>query len=307
MRAVVNTPDGAAPTEIRAVDTPDPQPDEALVEVHAFGLNRGELTLLARRPEGWRPGQDVGGVVLRAAADASGPPQGARVVAQADQGGWAEQAAVPTSRLATIPGTVSFEQAATLPVAGLTALRTLRLGGALLGQAVLLTAANGGVGRFQVELAAAAGARVTAVARPEHAEDLRALGAETVVAEVGQAAGLFGLIAESVGGTTFTAAIDKLEPGGLIVWFGNSSREPMSIGGFEFRDHANARVHFFFVYGTEAAAPFGPDLQLLATLVGQDRLHPSIGFTADWSQVSEAVAALRERRVPGKAVLTVTH
>ncbi len=73
MLAIVNTPKGSAPVELREVPEPQPAPNEALVEVRAFSLNRGELRLFQIRPEGWRPGQDISGVVLRAAADGSGP------------------------------------------------------------------------------------------------------------------------------------------------------------------------------------------------------------------------------------------
>ena len=73
MLAFVNTPSAPLPVELREVAEPQPAADEALVEVHAFSLNRGELALLAMRPEGWRPGQDVAGVVVQAAADGSGP------------------------------------------------------------------------------------------------------------------------------------------------------------------------------------------------------------------------------------------
>lgn len=79
--------------------------------------------------EGWRPGQDIAGEVLRPAPDGSGLPAGARIVALMDEAGWAERAAVPTQRIATLPDQVSFVHAATLPIAGLTALRTLRFGG----------------------------------------------------------------------------------------------------------------------------------------------------------------------------------
>ncbi|HEX3414492.1 MAG TPA: hypothetical protein VHT00_22535, partial [Stellaceae bacterium] len=69
MLAVVNTPNGVAPVELREVPAPQPAPNEALVEVRAFSLNRGELRLFQVRPEGWRPGQDVSGVVVQSAAD----------------------------------------------------------------------------------------------------------------------------------------------------------------------------------------------------------------------------------------------
>ena len=134
MLAVVNTPSAPIPVELREVGEPEPAADEAIVEVHAFSVNRGELALLGIRPEGWRPGQDIAGVVVQAAADGSGPKEGTRVVALADGGGWAQRVAAPTARMAALPDNVSFASAATLPVAGLTALRTVRLGGALLGR-----------------------------------------------------------------------------------------------------------------------------------------------------------------------------
>src|SRR5260370_784426 len=128
----------ATPAEIREVAEPSASPDEAIVEVHAFSLNRGELRLLATRPEGWRPGQDVAGVVIRQAADGSGPPDGSRVVALVDEGGWSQRVAASTAHMATLPDDVSFAAAATLPIAGITALRTLRYGGVLLGLRLLL-------------------------------------------------------------------------------------------------------------------------------------------------------------------------
>ena len=103
MLALVNTPNGPAPVEVRELPEPQPAPNEALVEVRAFSLNRGELRLMQIRPEGWRPGQDIGGVVLQPAADGSGPEAGTRVVALANNGGWAQRAAVPAPRTAALP------------------------------------------------------------------------------------------------------------------------------------------------------------------------------------------------------------
>src|SRR5262249_40190445 len=162
MLAIVNTPGLSEPVAIREVAEPEPAPNEALVAVHAFSLNRGELRLFQVRPEGWRPGQGIAGIVVKAAADGSGPPAGTRVVALTDQGGWAQRAAAPSHRMAALADNVSYGAAASLPVAGLTALRTLRHGAPLLGKRVLITGAAGGVGNLAVQLAARSGARVTA-------------------------------------------------------------------------------------------------------------------------------------------------
>jgi len=138
--AIVNTPNGPEPVAIRETAEPEPAPNEAIVAVQAFSLNRGELRLFQIRPEGWCPGQDIAGVVVKAAADGSGLPAGTRIVALTDQAGWAQHAAVPSHRMTALPDNISFAAAASLPVAGLTALRTVRHGAPLLGKRVELIA-----------------------------------------------------------------------------------------------------------------------------------------------------------------------
>jgi NADPH:quinone reductase-like Zn-dependent oxidoreductase len=236
MLAAVNTPNGKAPVELRQTPEPAPGLHEALVAVQAFSLNRGELRSFRNNEEGWIPGQDISGIVLRQAADGSGPPAGARIVALMDEFGWAERAAVPTQRIAVLPDTVSFAAAAALPVAGLTALRTLRHGAPLLGKRVLITGAAGGVGHLAVQLAARSGARVFAVAgRPERAAGLRELGASDVVVGIEQAQGRFGLILESAGAASLATALHLVDANGAVVVFGNSSGEMTSISFADFR------------------------------------------------------------------------
>jgi len=306
MLALVNTPNGSAPVELREIPDPAPARDEALVEVRAFSLNRGELSSFARNKEGWVPGQDIAGVVLRQAASGKGPPAGTRVVALVDEFGWAERAAVPSHRMAALPGEVSFAQAATLPVAGLTALRTLRHGGALVGRRVLITGAAGGVGTLAVQIAARSGAHVTAVVgQAERAAGVQELGAAEVVEGIENASGRFALILESAGGASLAKAIQLVEPKGTVVVYGNSSVEPTTIGFADFRGAPNARVQTFSYFTSEAEERFAPDLALLVSLIAEGSLKPRIGLERSWRDLLQVGDQLRDRRVAGKAVFRV--
>ncbi len=305
MRALVNTPGGSSPVELRDLPEPELGLGEVLVEVKAISLNRGELTSFRNNPEGWRPGQDVAGVVASAPPDHTELRAGSRVVALLDEAGWAERVAVPLHRLAALPDTVSFEQAAALPVAGLTALRTVRYGEPLLGRKVLVNGAAGGVGTLAVQLAAAAGARVTAVARAENADAMRALGAIDVADSIDAARGSFRLILESVGGTALKAAFGRVEPNGTIVVFGNSSHQPTEIAFNDFYAAQNARVQSFFSFSSGPEEAFASDLALLAGLVADGSLKPQIGAVRSWRELAQAAAELAGRRLTGKAVFRI--
>ncbi|HEV8193962.1 MAG TPA: alcohol dehydrogenase, partial [Ktedonobacterales bacterium] len=182
-RAIVVDPSAPERLAIREVEAPAPAPSEAVVHVAAFSLNRGEVRAASSAEAGTRPGWDFAGTVERAAADGFGPKEGARVVGMLEEGAWAERITVPTVALAELPDAVSFAQAATLPIAGLTALYGLERGGSLLGRRVLVTGASGGVGLFACQLARLGGAeRVVGVVRSaEHEAPVREAGADEVV------------------------------------------------------------------------------------------------------------------------------
>ena len=286
------------------IDEPSCNANEALVAVHATSLNRGELRLLSIRPDGWIPGQDIVGLVERAAADGSGPAVGTRVAALVDQAGWAERVAVPTERLAALPDGVSFASAATLPVAGTTALRTLRHGGDLAGQRVLITGASGAAGRYQIHIARGQGASVTAIASARHQDDLLDLGAEQVAESIALANGLFSLITESVGGKSLADAIERVAPGGTIVMFGSSSGELTPVGFRQFvPGHEGARLQTFAYY--TSGSGIGDDIAALLALVAAGRLETRVAMTVRWTNIAHAVDALRQRSFSGKAVLTM--
>jgi NADPH:quinone reductase len=305
MPAFVPAPDAPARTLLGEAPEPEPAPNEALVAVEAYSVNRGEIFLLEAPRDGWRPGQDVAGRVERAAADGSGPPAGARVVAHVPSGGWASHVAAPTDALAVLPDDVPATTASTLGVAGLTALRLLRSAGNVGGVRVLLTGASGGVGHFVVELAAAQGALVTAVSSsPERGERLLALGAAEVVADVEAAEGPFELVLESVGGASLTAALARAAPHGTVIWFGQASREPATIDFFTVMPKVPYVSIQPWTYWRTGASD-ADDLATLVRLVAAGHLHPELGLVADWRETPDALIALRERRVRGNAVLTV--
>jgi len=307
MRALVA--DRSAPSGVSLREAPDAQPDrfEALVEVRATTLNRGEVRRLPGRTEGTIPGWDIGGVVRRAAADGSGLPAGTRVVALVGEGAWAELAAVPGDRMAELPDGVSFEAAATLPVAGLTALFAVEAGGPLLGRRVLVTGAAGGVGRFAVQLAHNAGAHVTGVVRSlERGEGLRELGADELITELTPEGERFDLLIESVGGASLGAALARVAPRGTVVAFGASTPEPTTFDVSSFYTRFGAKLYGMRVFDELAMGRSAAhDLGLLVSELAAGRLDPQIALTTSWREPDAALAALLDRRVAGKAVLQV--
>lgn len=299
--------DRAAPGGLRMDDAspePEPGPGELLVDVRAFSVNRGELRLLEMRRDGWRPGQDVAGVVARAARDGDGPPEGARLVAIVDGAGWSERVVVPARHAAALPDGASFEQAAALPIAGLTALRALRAGGDLLGRRVLVTGATGGVGHLAVQLAVAAGAHVTAqVSAAGREAAARDLGAHAVAVTLDDdGLGPFDLVCDGVGGPLLRDAVHRMAPGGTAVVYG-SVGGPTELVLSDFRVARNGKVMGFF--HAEPEETKGADLAVLAELVADGRLVPYLGLAEKWERVREVLDEMRDRRVRGKAVLTL--
>lgn len=289
-----------------ATDLPEPSTGgtDLLVEVRAFGVNRGELSLLEQRADDWRPGQDLSGFVVAGAADGSGPAAGSRVVGVVDGAAWSERVAVPASAIAAIPDTVSFEQAASLPVAGLTAYRALLNGGSVLGRKVLVLGATGAVGQFAVQLAVASGASVTAqVSGPERFDEVRRLGASQVSVGLSEdGLGPFQLVCARVTGETLAAAVRLMAPNGTALVYG-AVGGAAELGPAEFLSVPGARV--MGMIGSQPEGERGTDLGILAGFIADGRLDPVLGEVRDWHDLPAVLDALQQRAIRGKAILTI--
>lgn len=311
VHALIIDPTVTGRLAIREVEPPVPTSAEALVRVHAVSLNAVEVHSIATAQAGWRPGWDLAGVVEQAAADGSGPQVGTRVVGIGDprSGTWAELVAVSTRMLAALPDEVTFAQAATLPAAGLTALFALEKGGFLLNRKVLITGASGGVGHLACQLARIAGAYVVAaVRRPERAAEIKGIGVQQVVVgedlTPAQQFGPYHLIIDLLGGKTLATALTLLTSGGLCVNLGMSESAEISIN---LRTILSKSIHLqeLFLLKELERTSIAEDLQGLAQLVAEGKLHPQIDVQASWTDAVEVTQRFLDRRVTGKAVLTL--
>jgi NADPH:quinone reductase len=310
MKAIVVDPDVPGRLSMQLVDELDALAGtEALVRVAATSLNLGELHVAqSAEAVGLRLGWDIAGTVERAAADGSGPAVGARVVGLLRVGAWAERVAVPIDALADLPPSVSFAQAATLPVAGLTALYAVERGSGLLGRRVLVTGASGGVGHLACQLARLSGAEVAGLVHQERNRDLvLATGAHVIVSEDGAAAREFGpyrLILETVGGPVTAAAVGMLAPDGICVAIGASAGSwDVAFNTWALVAAKRASLYGFLLFNELGREPASVGLARLVNLVAEDRLRPRIAIEASWQDIGKVAQDLLERRISGKAVL----
>src|SRR5581483_5192617 len=307
---IVVDPAAAERLALREIEMPAPAPSEAVVRVAAVSLNRGEVYVSLTRAEsaGWRPGWDLAGLGERPAADGSGPKAGARVVGLLRAGAWAEYVAVPTNALAELPEAVTFAQAATLPVAAVTALHALMKGGLLLERPVLITGATGGVGDFALQLARLSGAKSVAhIRRAEQEAEVREAGAEAVVVgeelPAAQPFGPYHLVVDSVGGKTLAAAMGLLAEGGVCVSLGASGGNEATFDVPKFFLTGRTALYGFILFDELKTEPASLGLARLASLIAQGKLTPRISVEAPWTQIGDVARQLLDRRYPGKAVL----
>ena len=306
---------------VEEIARPVPAPGERLVRVRAAAFNRRDVFIT----QGLYPGialprtlgSDGAGILEESGEEVVIDPMlgwgddpalwapDATILGMPHDGTFAEYVAVPMENVYAKPAHLTLEQAAALPVAGLTALLTLEVAGFVLGRRVLVTGASGGVGRFAVQLAKLAGAHVTAVSR--RTEGLKELGADELAHEIDLHGPTYHAILDAVGGPVLGAALQRVDPGGTVVSFASTVTEPVSYPSREFFSRApRARLFGFYLFDIiDHTRSAGTDLRRLADLVAEKKLDPQVHLTLPWTEAGEAIRELLERRVNGKAVLTV--
>jgi NADPH:quinone reductase-like Zn-dependent oxidoreductase len=311
--------------EFRDIDQPVPKDNEVLVRVHAAGLHRGDWhvmtglpylirvvvpTLGLRRPKVPVLGMDVAGRVEAIGSKVTRFQPGDEVFGWCD-GAFAEYAVAPEDQLAAKPATLSFEQAAVVPISGFAALQGLRDEGAVQpGHKVLVIGAAGGVGSFAVQLAKAFGAQVTGVASTSQVDLVRSIGADDVVDytrhDVTDGSRRWDLILDSAGRRTLSRLRRALTPKGTLVIVGGEGGGRW-LGGF---DRNLRAVVLSRLVGQRlrmlSSKPGQADLQVLRELLEAGKVTPVIGRTYPLGEVPEAIRQMVEGRGGGgKIVITV--
>lgn len=306
---------------VERVPVPEPGSGEVLVRVRAAAVDRGVwhimtgTPLVARLGFGFRTprqpiaGLDVAGVVTAVGAGTTRFRPGDEVFGTA-KGSLARYAVAAEDRLTIKPPAVPFRDAAATPVSGTTALRAVRaIGRVTAGQRVLVLGASGGVGSFAVQLAAAAGARVTGVASAEKADLVRSLGAERVLDhrrdDVLRLPDRFDVVVDIAGRLPVGALRRLLTPVGTLVIVGGEDGGALTGGmqrqlGARLRSAVDRRRLTFFVGTVRADA-----LEELGRLLADGTLHAAVGSTYSLADAPRALADLEAGRVRGKAVVVV--
>jgi NADPH:quinone reductase-like Zn-dependent oxidoreductase len=311
--------------EVARVDRPIPGDDEVLVRIRAVGINPYDSHFLHGDPYLMRPmmglgvrrprratilGSDVAGVVDAVGANVTRFRPGDEVYATAGMGGFAEFVAVREDLLALKPAGITFEQAAAVPMAALTALQALRDFGRLQpGQKVLVNGASGGVGSFAVQIAKALGAaEVTGVCSARNVELVRSLGADHVVdytaEDFTRSYRKHDLLIDTVGNRSLRAFSRALTPRGTFVVVGGGGGRWLGPVAQILR----AKLLSPFVSArvvTMMARSNGADLAYVTELIEAGKVRPVIDRTYRLLEAAEAIRHLDTRRVRGKVVLTV--
>ena len=321
MKAIVQDTYGSADVlTMRDVDVPVAGDEDVLVHVHAAGVEIGVWHVMAgkpyllrimgfglRKPKVQVRGRDVAGVVEAVGKNVIRFQPGDEVFGTAD-GSFAEYASAPEARLALKPQNLTFEQAAVVPISGGTALQGLRKGNVQTGQQVLIVGASGGVGSFAVQIAKAAGAKVTGVASAAKMDLVRSLGADEVIDHTREdftdGTRHWDLILDTGGRRSLSDLRRALTPKGTLVIVGGEGGGKW-LGGFD-RNLRSGLVSMFVPQRLTmlASKERGEDFDALRELIEAGKVTPVIDRTYPLIETPDAIRYVAEGHARGKVVIT---
>ena len=325
MKAIVQDGYGSADVlQLRDIGRPSVDDGDVLVQVRAAGVDPGVWHLMTgepylvramgfglRKPKVAVRGRDVAGVVEAVGGRVTRFRPGDEVYGTCESGSFAEYAAAPEARLAAKPGNVSFEQAATVPISGVTALQAVRDCGRLQpGEQVMVIGAAGGVGSFAVQIAKAFGARVTGVCSTSKADLVRSLGADDVIDytndEIDRNGARYDVVIDTAGNRPLSLLRRALTPHGRLVVVGGEHGGGRVLGGFD-RQLRAPLVSMFVGQRLRGliAKERAEDLETLTQLIESGSLTPVIDRTYALADAPDAIRHLAEGHAAGKAVVIV--
>jgi NADPH:quinone reductase-like Zn-dependent oxidoreductase len=324
MKAVVQDTYGSPDVlELRDIDKPVVGDDDVLVRVHAAGVDPGVWHLMTglpylvrilgyglRKPKVGIRGRDVAGRVEAVGKNVTRFHPGEEVFGTCE-GSFAEYVCAQADRLAPKPANLTFEQAAAVPISGLTALQGVREKGQVQpGQKVLIIGAAGGVGSFAVQLAKAFGAGVTGVCSTTKVDLVRSIGADHVIdytrEDFADGARRYDLILDTAGNRSLAHLRRALAPRGTLVIVGGEGGGRW-LGGF---DRQILRAPILSLFVSQTLRPLtskerSEDLVVLKELIEAGKVTPIIDRTYPLSEVPEAIRYLEEGHARGKVAITV--
>ena len=326
MTAIVQDAYGPAPEDVLRLDEiakPPIREDEVLVRVHAGSVDRGTWHVMAglpypirlagfglRRPKYPNPGRSLAGTIEAIDTDVTGFKPDDAVFGICD-GSFAEYARVRTDKLAPKPANLSFDQAAAVPISGLTALQAVRDHGRVqAGQKVLIVGASGGVGTFAVQIAKAFGAEVTGVCSTAKVDAVRAIGADHVldyaVDDCTDGTHRYDVILDIGGNRRLSHLRRALTPRGRLVIVGGET-DGRWLGGADRQIRALLLSPFVGQkLGTFVASENAEDLIVLRELIEAGKIAPAIDRTYPLGEVAAAIRYMLDGQARGKLVITVS-
>ena len=324
MRAILQSEYGPRPEDVLRLghlDAPAIEDDEVLVRVHAASVDRGTWHVMAglpypirlagfgfRRPKSSNPGRSLAGIVDVVGPATAGFAVGDEVFGIC-AGSFAEYARVTTAKLALKPANLTFEQAAAVPISGLTALQAVRDHGRVTaGQRVLIIGASGGVGTFAVQIAKSFGAEVTGVCSATKVDMVRSLGADHVIDYTSEdfADGApYDVIIDIGGNATLRRLRGALTPKGTLVIAGGET-DGRWLGGSDRQVRATLLSPFVGQkLGTFICSENASDLTVLRELIESGAATAAVDRSYPLGEVPEAIRYMLDGHAQGKIVITV--